>query len=186
MHLSGRRRRAPAPGDNSYLRSNPLASRRAFCLRRNREAHNLGWDHDRIAVVYDWDSLGARSEPAIAGVAAAVFASSRDGPVAANLAQSERVAQSRPHRPSPTCTVRSRCKLNSYLGLMLADSTYSVPLMVLLLRAFLESVPYELIVSARVDGCSELRVLWSVIVPVSVPGIVTASILEPGATSSSA
>jgi multiple sugar transport system permease protein len=66
--------------------------------------------------------------------------------------------------------------LNSYLGLILADSTYSIPLMVLLLRAFLESVPYELIESARVDGCNEVRVLWSVIVPISVPGIVTASI----------
>jgi multiple sugar transport system permease protein len=66
--------------------------------------------------------------------------------------------------------------LNSYLGLILADSTYAVPLMVLLLRAFLESVPYELFESARVDGCNELRVLWSVIVPISVPGIVTASI----------
>lgn len=53
------------------------------------EAHNLGWRGRRIAVVYDWDSLGTRSEPALAGAAAAVFASARGGPVAADLQQSE-------------------------------------------------------------------------------------------------
>jgi len=66
--------------------------------------------------------------------------------------------------------------LNSYVGLILADSTYAVPLMVLLLRAFLESLPGELMESARVDGCSELRCLISVVVPVAIPGIVTASL----------
>jgi Phosphotransferase enzyme family len=53
------------------------------------EAHNLGWDDHRIAVVYDWDSLLIRTEPAVAGLAAAVFASTPAGPVAANMEQSE-------------------------------------------------------------------------------------------------
>jgi Phosphotransferase enzyme family len=52
------------------------------------EAHNLGWDHHHIAVVYDWDSLLVRSEAAVAGLAAAVFASTPAGPVAANMDQS--------------------------------------------------------------------------------------------------
>lgn len=53
------------------------------------EAHNLGWRDGRIAVVYDWDSLGVRSEPALAGAAASVFASALGGPVAADLGQTE-------------------------------------------------------------------------------------------------
>jgi hypothetical protein len=53
------------------------------------EAHNLGFKDGQISVVYDWDSLGVRSEPALAGAAAAVFASARGGPIAADLAQSE-------------------------------------------------------------------------------------------------
>jgi multiple sugar transport system permease protein len=65
--------------------------------------------------------------------------------------------------------------LNSYVGLILADSTYSVPLMVLLLRAFLESVPGEILEAARIDGCSEVRCMISVIMPVAVPGIMTAA-----------
>ena len=66
--------------------------------------------------------------------------------------------------------------LNSYLGLILADSTYAVPLMVVLIRAYLVSLPNEVLEAARVDGCGELRCLWSVIVPIAAPGIVTASL----------
>jgi multiple sugar transport system permease protein len=66
--------------------------------------------------------------------------------------------------------------LNSYVGLILADSTYAVPLMVLLLRAFLESMPGELLEAARLDGCSEVRCMISVVTPVAVPGIMTAAL----------
>jgi multiple sugar transport system permease protein len=66
--------------------------------------------------------------------------------------------------------------LNSYPGLILADSTYAVPLMVLLLRAFLESVPGEILEAARLDGCSEIRCMISVVTPVAIPGIMTAAL----------
>jgi multiple sugar transport system permease protein len=66
--------------------------------------------------------------------------------------------------------------LNSYAGLILADSTYAVPLTVLLLRAFMESIPSELLEAARLDGCSEVRCMISVVMPVAVPGIMTAAL----------
>lgn len=66
--------------------------------------------------------------------------------------------------------------LNSYGSLILADSTYAVPLMVLLLRAFMESVPSEIMEAARLDGAGELRSMVSVVVPLAVPGIITASL----------
>lgn len=66
--------------------------------------------------------------------------------------------------------------LNSYVGLILADSTYAVPLTVLLLRAFMESIPSELLEAARLDGCSEVRCMISVVMPVAVPGIMTAAL----------
>ena len=66
--------------------------------------------------------------------------------------------------------------LNGYIGLLLADSTYAVPLMVLLLRAFLESIPGEIIEAAHLDGCGELRCMIRVVIPMAVPGIVTAGL----------
>lgn len=53
------------------------------------EANNLGWREGHVAVVYDWDGLALRSEPAVAGAAATVFPCRAGGPVAATLAQTE-------------------------------------------------------------------------------------------------
>jgi multiple sugar transport system permease protein len=66
--------------------------------------------------------------------------------------------------------------LNSTFGLILADSTYAVPFAVLILRAFLLSVPYELAQAAQVDGTGEWGAFLRVILPLIVPGIVTAGL----------
>ena len=54
----------------------------------DREAQNLGWRDGHITVVYDWDSLGIRTEAAIVGAAGTVFSSSTGGPIAAELEDS--------------------------------------------------------------------------------------------------
>jgi multiple sugar transport system permease protein len=66
--------------------------------------------------------------------------------------------------------------LNSTFGLILADSTYAVPFAVLILRAFLLSVPYELAQAAQVDGTGEWGAFIRVILPLVVPGVVTAGL----------
>lgn len=66
--------------------------------------------------------------------------------------------------------------LNSYPGLILADTTYAVPFAVLILRTFFLSVPYELAQSAFVDGAGEWGAFVRIILPLIVPGIVTASL----------
>lgn len=53
------------------------------------EAHNFGWHGAHPIVVFDWDSLAIRTEPAIAGAAATVFASTSGTNVAASLNQTE-------------------------------------------------------------------------------------------------
>ena len=52
------------------------------------ESHNFGWRDGHITVVYDWDSLGIRTEAAIVGAAGTAFSSSRGGPIAAELEDS--------------------------------------------------------------------------------------------------
>jgi multiple sugar transport system permease protein len=66
--------------------------------------------------------------------------------------------------------------LNSTFGLILADSTYAVPFGVLILRAFLLSVPYELAQAAQVDGTGEWGAFLRVILPLIVPGVITAGL----------
>lgn len=48
---------------------------------------------------------------------------------------------------------------------------------VLILRQSFVSIPSELLDAARVDGCSEWRILFTVVWPLSVPALVTAGII---------
>jgi multiple sugar transport system permease protein len=66
--------------------------------------------------------------------------------------------------------------INSYPGLILADSTYAVPFAVLILRAFMLSLPYELTEAAFVDGAGEWGAFLRVMLPLAVPGVVTAGL----------
>lgn len=66
--------------------------------------------------------------------------------------------------------------LNSVFGLILADSTYAVPFAVLILHTFLLSIPYELAQAAQVDGTSEWGAFFRVILPLAVPGVITAAL----------
>jgi multiple sugar transport system permease protein len=66
--------------------------------------------------------------------------------------------------------------IDNYLGLVLADSTATIPFAVLLLRAFMISVPRELTEASRVDGAGYWRTFFSIILPVSRNALVTAGL----------
>ncbi|MET8437875.1 carbohydrate ABC transporter permease [Streptomyces sp900116325] len=66
--------------------------------------------------------------------------------------------------------------LNSYLGLILADSTAGVPFAIIILRSSMQSIPREIIEAARVDGAGRLRVFRSVVLPVSTNALITAAV----------
>ncbi|WP_372337777.1 carbohydrate ABC transporter permease [Streptomyces sp. MK5] len=66
--------------------------------------------------------------------------------------------------------------LNSYVGLILADSTAGVPFATIILRSFMRSIPREIIEAARVDGAGRLRVFRSVVLPVSRNALITAAV----------
>ena len=47
-----------------------------------------------------------------------------------------------------------------------------------LLRQFFRGIPFELSDAARIDGCSELGILWYVILPLSQPALVTITLFS--------
>lgn len=49
---------------------------------------------------------------------------------------------------------------------------------IFLLRQFFLTIPQEMIEAARVDGCSELGILWRVVLPLARPALATVAILE--------
>jgi multiple sugar transport system permease protein len=66
--------------------------------------------------------------------------------------------------------------IDNYLGLMLADATTAVPFAILIMRAFMQDIPQELMEAARIDGAGELGVFRSIIVPMSRNSIITAGL----------
>jgi multiple sugar transport system permease protein len=68
--------------------------------------------------------------------------------------------------------------LNSVPGLVLADATHSIPFAILIMSAFMRSIPPSLAEAARVDGAGHFRAFWSIIVPVSRNSIITAGLFS--------
>src|SRR6187551_494538 len=68
--------------------------------------------------------------------------------------------------------------LNSLVSLILTFQILIIPLNVILLKNYFETIPKELEESALIDGCSKMRAFWHVIVPISIPGFLIAAILS--------
>lgn len=66
--------------------------------------------------------------------------------------------------------------LNSYLGLILADSALQIPFAIILMRAFMVSIPESLVEAALVDGADNFRAFRSIVVPISKNAIITAAL----------
>ncbi|TBL73972.1 carbohydrate ABC transporter permease [Paenibacillus thalictri] len=66
--------------------------------------------------------------------------------------------------------------LNTKIVLVLIYNTMTIPVGVWILSGFFESIPKELEESAYMDGASRLRTLFSVMVPLVLPGLVSISL----------
>lgn len=76
----------------------------------------------------------------------------------------------------PTFVLISRLGMvNTYAGLILPSIAMAVN--VFLIRQFMLSIPDELLESARMDGASELRIFWQIVLPLCRPVLATVGIL---------
>jgi ABC-type glycerol-3-phosphate transport system permease component len=66
---------------------------------------------------------------------------------------------------------------NTHFGMMLAEATHAAPFVLLLMINYFSTLPRELEEAAQVDGCSRLGVLWRIVLPLSLPGLVAGGLL---------
>jgi multiple sugar transport system permease protein len=77
----------------------------------------------------------------------------------------------------PLFVLFSRIDLvNSYLGLILADTSITLPFSVIVLRPFFLSVPMDLEAAALVDGNTRLGAFLRIVVPLVRPGLITVGV----------
>ncbi|WP_067176516.1 carbohydrate ABC transporter permease [Microtetraspora niveoalba] len=65
---------------------------------------------------------------------------------------------------------------DQYITVILAYVTFLVPYVVWLMRAFFRSLPKELEEAAMLDGCSRFGAFFRIIVPCSMPGLISTMI----------
>jgi len=66
---------------------------------------------------------------------------------------------------------------NTYWMLALVNAVFNIPLVIWVLRVFVEELPLSIEEAALVDGCSRLRILWSITLPLILPGLIATTIL---------
>jgi multiple sugar transport system permease protein len=74
----------------------------------------------------------------------------------------------------PLFIIASRLQLiNKPAVLIITYMSFALPFAIWMMVAFFQSVPIELEDAARIDGCSRLGILFRVVIPISVPGLVS-------------
>jgi ABC-type glycerol-3-phosphate transport system permease component len=67
---------------------------------------------------------------------------------------------------------------NTLPGLILVYSASELPISIYLLRAFFVQIPQDIEDAARVDGCSDWRMFWQIMLPIARPAIAAVVILD--------
>ncbi|WNM24253.1 carbohydrate ABC transporter permease [Demequina capsici] len=73
--------------------------------------------------------------------------------------------------------VRSLGLMNSLAGVVIPQVGFQLSMTIIILVPFLRTIPTELEEAAFMDGCSRLGFFWRMVIPLSMPGVVTVGIL---------
>ena len=74
--------------------------------------------------------------------------------------------------------VKEAGMLDTRTALVLVNLSIVLPYAVWMIKGFIDAVPMEIEESAMVDGAHRARVIWEIVVPTALPGIITAAVLK--------
>jgi len=67
--------------------------------------------------------------------------------------------------------------LNTLGGLILANTAFTVPVITWILKGAIDGVPLEIEEAARIDGCSRIGILLTIVVPLVSPTLAAAAVI---------
>jgi raffinose/stachyose/melibiose transport system permease protein len=73
--------------------------------------------------------------------------------------------------------VRNLGLVNSLAGVILPQIAFALPTTIIILVPFLRAIPKELEEAASIDGTGRLGFFWRMVIPLSLPGVITTGIL---------
>jgi len=65
----------------------------------------------------------------------------------------------------------------TFLGLIIPQVAFALPVTIIILVPFLRAIPSEVEEAAQLDGASRVGFFWRIVLPLSVPGLVTVGVL---------
>lgn len=68
--------------------------------------------------------------------------------------------------------------VDTYTALILSHMLVGLPFVIWIMIAYFESLPLEIEEAGAIDGCSKLKVFLQIVLPISGPGIITASLMS--------
>ena len=68
--------------------------------------------------------------------------------------------------------------LNTHAGLIIIYTAGNVPFVIWIMKGYFDTLPRSLDEAAVIDGCSMFKVFWSIILPLSLPGLSAAGFLK--------
>jgi raffinose/stachyose/melibiose transport system permease protein len=73
--------------------------------------------------------------------------------------------------------VRTVGLMNTLPGVILPQIGFAIPTTIIILVPFVRAIPTEIQEAASIDGCGRLGFFWRMVLPLSLPGVVTVAIL---------
>src|SRR6056297_1448500 len=67
---------------------------------------------------------------------------------------------------------------DTYAGLILTHTAYGVPITALLFKNYFDTIPDQLMESARIDGCSNIGSFFRIALPLALPGFAVVAIFQ--------
>jgi multiple sugar transport system permease protein len=67
---------------------------------------------------------------------------------------------------------------DTYMGVILFHTAFQLGFCTFLLRNYMRTIPGEILEAARIDGCSEFRIWWQIMVPLVMPALAAVATLE--------
>lgn len=67
--------------------------------------------------------------------------------------------------------------LNTLTALILANTAFTVPVIVWILKSAVDGIPEEIEEAAHIDGCSRAGIVWRIILPLIAPTLAAASVI---------
>ncbi|MCL4385793.1 MAG: carbohydrate ABC transporter permease [Cyanobacteria bacterium] len=73
----------------------------------------------------------------------------------------------------PLFTIMNKLHLiNTYAALVIAYATFAVPFCTWMLKGYFDTIPVSMEEAALIDGCNRLQILYKIVIPLALPGIV--------------